>query len=249
MNNRQPAPPPAMRWRVVGTAALVAIFIQIRDDIDPVSKGFGFLVLVVAVGGGWRVWDQASRRRCWASPVFNYFFLPPYDTFAIGKAEDVVVLFVFLGLVGADRGADRPRRRPRASGGGASRELRLQQDLSRALVEPQPDADRYGGVLRLVVATFRFADGALFEQPGPTWAGWRRWRSSMPSTGLDRDDRGRRRRTVPAERGTAEPRAAGAPRGPSRSSRRRSARSWRRSATSWPCCWNVTGCSAQRSRR
>ncbi len=34
---------------VVGTAALVAIFIQIRDDIDPVSKGFGFLVLVVAV--------------------------------------------------------------------------------------------------------------------------------------------------------------------------------------------------------
>ena len=33
-----------------------------------------------------------------AFAAFNFFFLPPYETFAIGKAHDVIVLFVFLGL-------------------------------------------------------------------------------------------------------------------------------------------------------
>src|SRR5262249_31808830 len=30
--------------------------------------------------------------------AFNFYFLPPYGTFAVGRAENVVVLFVFLGL-------------------------------------------------------------------------------------------------------------------------------------------------------
>ena len=41
---------------VVGTVALVAAFLPVRDDITPLSKGFGFLMLVtvvVAVGGLW----------------------------------------------------------------------------------------------------------------------------------------------------------------------------------------------------
>jgi len=44
-------------------------------------------------------------------------------------------------------------------------ELRMQQDLSRALVEPDAGPDRYAVVLRLIVSSFGFADGVLFEQP------------------------------------------------------------------------------------
>ena len=62
------APSPGYVLAVVGTAALVAVFIQIRDDIDPVSKGFGFLVLVVVVGGGRRAGTRhrGSRARAFA---------------------------------------------------------------------------------------------------------------------------------------------------------------------------------------
>lgn len=155
---------------VLGTAALVVFFLAIRDDVDPLSKGFGFLVLVVitvAVGGlGPGITASVLGFAC-----FNYFFLPPYDTFVIDKAEDVIVLFVFLGLaILVSILIARADARARSAEARAS-ELRLQQDLSRALVEPQPGADRYGNVVRLVVSTFHFDDGALFEQPGADLAG------------------------------------------------------------------------------
>ena len=67
-------------------------------------------------------------------------------------------------------------------------------------------------------------------------------------TGLDPTDGGGGGRTVPAERGTAEPGAAGARVDRDRSSMRRSGASWKPSAISWRCCWNVTGCCARRSR-
>jgi two-component system, OmpR family, sensor histidine kinase KdpD len=155
---------------VVGTAVLVISFLAIRDDVDPLSKGFGFLVLVVvtvAVGGlGPGIVASVLGFAC-----FNYFFIPPYDTFVIDRAEDVIVLFVFLGLsVLISLLIARSDARARAAEERAA-ELRLQQDLSRALVEPRSDADRYGGVLLLVVSTFGFDDGALFEQPGADLAG------------------------------------------------------------------------------
>ncbi|MGA9161437.1 MAG: DUF4118 domain-containing protein, partial [Actinomycetota bacterium] len=39
---------------VLGTVFLVAAFLPFRDDLDPLTKGFGFLVVVVAsawIGG------------------------------------------------------------------------------------------------------------------------------------------------------------------------------------------------------
>ena len=99
--------------------------------------------------------------------AFNFFFLPPYETFAIAKAHDVIVLFVFLGLsVLISVLVARADARARAAEARAE-ELRRQQDLSRLLVEPQPGPRPYEGVLRVVVATFGFLDGALYVQEGP----------------------------------------------------------------------------------
>ena len=96
---------------------------------------------------------------------FNYFFIPPFDTFAIGKGEDVVMLFAFLGLsVVIALLVTRSDARAAAAEARAS-ELRMQQDLSRALVEPDTGPDRYAVVLRLIVSSFGFVDGVLFEQP------------------------------------------------------------------------------------
>lgn len=151
---------------VAGTAAIVLAASAIRDRVDPVATGFGFLVLVVAcVGlGGLGPGIVASVL---GFAAFNFFFLPPYETFVIEKSHDVIVLFVFLGLsVLISVLVARSDARARAAEARAD-ELRRQQDLSRVLVEPQPGPRAYEGVLRVVVATFGFLDGALYVQEGP----------------------------------------------------------------------------------
>ena len=151
---------------VVATGGIVLLAEPIRARVDPVATGFGFLLLVLAcVGlGGLGPGIAASFL---AFVAFNFFFLPPYETFAIAKAHDVIVLFVFLGLsVLISLLVGRAEARARAAEARAE-ELRRQQDLSRLLIEPQPGGRPYEGVLRVVVATFGFLDGALYVQEGP----------------------------------------------------------------------------------
>src|SRR4249920_2175661 len=81
----------------LGTAALVAAFRPFRAELTPLTEGFAFLALVVvtvAVGG----LAPGIVASVLAFLAFNFFFIPPYDTFRIADAENVVVLFVFLGL-------------------------------------------------------------------------------------------------------------------------------------------------------
>src|SRR5438132_11759321 len=82
---------------ILGTAVLTAALLPFRGDIAPLSKGFGYLVVVVAAAaiGGLGPGIVASVL---GFLTFNFFFLPPYDSFVIGRGEDIVVLFVFLGL-------------------------------------------------------------------------------------------------------------------------------------------------------
>jgi len=151
---------------VVVTVAIVLTASAIRQRIDPVATGFGFLVLVVACGGlgGLGPGIVASVLGFIA---FNFYFLPPYETFAIGKAHDVIVLFVFLGLsVLISVLVARADARARAAEARAD-ELRRLQDLTRILIEPQQGPRPYEGVLRVVVAMFGFLDGALYVQEGP----------------------------------------------------------------------------------
>src|SRR6266508_2976105 len=81
----------------VGTLALTGGLLAFRDQITPLSKGFGFLVVVVAAAGVGGL-GPGILASLLGFLTFNFFFLPPYHTFVIARAEDIVVLFVFLGL-------------------------------------------------------------------------------------------------------------------------------------------------------
>src|SRR2546429_7104458 len=65
----------------VGTAALTAALLPFRNDIAPLSKGFGYLVVVVAAAaiGGLGSGIVASFL---GFLTFNFFFLPPYNSSA-----------------------------------------------------------------------------------------------------------------------------------------------------------------------
>ena len=146
---------------IAGTLALVAIFLPVRDDIEPLTKGFGFLVVVVAAAGLGGI-GPGVVTSILSFVVFNFFFLPPYDTFQIGQPEYVVVLFVFLGLsvlisILLGRAIERA-----AAAEAREAELRTLQDLSRELVIRPPGAEAYREILGLVLTMFDYDAGALF---------------------------------------------------------------------------------------
>ncbi len=103
---------------------------------------------------------------------FNFLFIRPFDTFAIGRSEDIVVLFVFLGL-SILISVLMARATARAEAAEARElELRTLQELSRALVERGPDPESYASIVRLVVAWFGFRDGASSSRSRVMVEGW-----------------------------------------------------------------------------
>jgi two-component system sensor histidine kinase KdpD len=148
---------------IFGTTALTLALLPIRNDITPLSKGFGFLAVVVATAaiGGLGPGVVAS---VFGFLTFNFFFLPPYGTFVIGRAEDVVMLFVFLGLslLIATLLARATERAETAEARGE--ELAALQALSAELVAAGPGSGSYSIVLARLLELFEFSAGALFVQ-------------------------------------------------------------------------------------
>ena len=127
---------------LVGTTALVLALLPFREDVDPLAKGFGFLVVVVASAGTGGI-GPGVLASVLGFIVFNFFFLPPYETFVIGQPEYVVVLFVNLGVsvlisILLGRATERA-----AAAEEREAELRTLQDLSRELVVRGPGSEAY----------------------------------------------------------------------------------------------------------
>jgi two-component system, OmpR family, sensor histidine kinase KdpD len=148
---------------ILGTVVLTFSLLPFRSDITPLSKGFGYLIVVsvAAALGGLGPGIVASILSFLA---FNFFFIPPYDTFIIGRGEDVVMLFVFLGLsILISALLARATERAKAA---EEREAELQtlRDLSAELVAAIPGPATYTSSLERLLEAFGFSAGALFVQ-------------------------------------------------------------------------------------
>jgi two-component system, OmpR family, sensor histidine kinase KdpD len=146
---------------VLGTFALTASLLPVRSDLTPLSKGFGYLVVVVlsASIGGFGPGILASFL---GFLTFNFFFLPPYNTFIIGRGEYVAILFVFLALsvlisvllARATERADAAEAR--------EEELRALQNLSAELTSAVPGPETYELLVSQIVEVFGFSAASLF---------------------------------------------------------------------------------------
>jgi two-component system sensor histidine kinase KdpD len=152
---------------VLGTLALTLVLLPFRDDLTPLSKGFFFLVVVVAAAsiGGLGPGLVASVL---GFLVFNFLFIPPYGTFTIAQLEHVMILFVFLGL-SVLISALLARATERAEAAELREaELRTLQSLSADLVAAVPGPDSYEPLVANAVRRFGFDAGALFVQDPET---------------------------------------------------------------------------------
>ncbi len=146
---------------VAGPAVVVLTFLPFRDTLQPLTIGFSFLVVVVAAA----IVGRLGPGLCAAVVsflTFNFFFLPPYDSFVIARGEHVVALVVFLALSVLisslySRAVDRAD-----VAEAKERELQMLQELSRDLVVRGPGEETYGALLGDVVERFGFDAGALF---------------------------------------------------------------------------------------
>jgi two-component system sensor histidine kinase KdpD len=155
-----------------GTVGLTAALLPFRDDVAPLAKGFGFLVVVVAAAAIGGIWPGVVASLL-GFAAFNYFFLPPYGRWTISEPEHVVVLFVFLGLsvliaILLGRATERA-----AAAEEHEAELRMLQDLSRALVVRPPGADAYREIVANVIDAFGYEAGALFVRDAAQTGGLR----------------------------------------------------------------------------
>ena len=145
---------------VGGAAGVTGSFIPFRHTLTPVSEVMAFLALVIAA-----VWVGGLGAGILASLLgfvaFNWFFIPPYNTFAIERPEYVAVLFVFLGI-SIVISALLARTRDRADAAEAREmELRALQELSGELVGMVPGRDAYERVLSALMRLLSFDVASL----------------------------------------------------------------------------------------
>jgi two-component system sensor histidine kinase KdpD len=146
---------------VVGPALVVLAFLPWRDTLQPLTIGFTFLVVVVAAAIVGRL-GPGLLAAVVSFLTFNFFFLPPYDSFVIARGEHVVALVVFLALSVLisslySRAVDRAD-----VAEAKENELHMLQELSRDLVVRGPGEETYAALLGDVVGRFGFDAGALF---------------------------------------------------------------------------------------
>jgi len=87
------------RWAawLAATAALTAAMASVRVELERVHVALAYLLLVLAAGA------RETRALGLAVAVaaflgFNFFFLPPYQTFGVADRRDWLVLFTFLAV-------------------------------------------------------------------------------------------------------------------------------------------------------
>ena len=123
---------------------MTLVFLPIRDDITPLSKGFAYLAVVVAAAATGSL-GPGMLASVLGFLSFNYFFLPPYNQWTIARPEYVAVLFAFLALSVIisellARAAERAR-----TAEAREAELRTIQELSRELTTRVPGEDTIAG--------------------------------------------------------------------------------------------------------
>ncbi len=153
---------------LASTATLTAVLAPFHDQIGLLNAGLLFLLLTLVISG---TWGRAVG--LFAAVVtnlaLNFFFVDPLYTFTVQDPENIIALFVFLGvsvigsslLSAAQAEAERARHR--------DAETQVLLRLSRSLIGETDPQEALTSLCAEVVAAFRAPGAAVLSASG----GWR----------------------------------------------------------------------------
>ncbi len=148
----------------VGIPLLTVLLVQLRDSTGLPTVLLAYLALVViiaAIGGTW----PALAAAVVAFLCANWFFTPPFRRWTIAEGENVVALFVFLGIaLGVSRIVDTAARRATE----AARARGHARTLAR-LAATTGDEDPVPALLHSLRATFALDAAAVMHREGDDW--------------------------------------------------------------------------------
>lgn len=146
---------------ILGTAVVTLAFLPVRDETTSLSKGFVYLGVVIAAAVVGRL-GPGILASFLGFLTFNFFYLPPYNSFVVGHTEDLAMLFAFLGLSILISSLI-ARAEDRAEAAEArEEELRILQTLSAELVAAIPGAETYRAILSRLLEMFGYSAGSLW---------------------------------------------------------------------------------------
>jgi two-component system, OmpR family, sensor histidine kinase KdpD len=150
----------AGRWIVIanGLAGIVALYRHFfRANPTTVALTFLVLVLVLAANWGLRYGVVTSIA---ATVLFNFFFLPPINTFTIADTQNWVALFAFLGAAMFASHLSNRIREETEDANARRRESEMLYRLGRQLLQPENVAQ----LLNFIPSSV----GNAFNSPGVT---------------------------------------------------------------------------------
>ena len=148
----------------VGIPLLTLLLAQLRESTGLPTVLLAYLALVVVVsvvGGTWPALVAAVA----AFLCANWFFTPPFHEWTIAEGENVVALFVFLGIaLGVSRIVDTAARRATE----AARARGHARTLAR-LAATTGDEDPVPALLQSLRSAFALDAVAVLRRDGPGW--------------------------------------------------------------------------------
>ncbi|MDQ1724007.1 MAG: two-component system, OmpR family, sensor histidine kinase KdpD [Frankiaceae bacterium] len=176
---------------VIGLPIITSLLVPHRSSTPLATPVLLVLLMVVGgalVGGMWVALPAAVA----GAAVLNWFFTPPYGTFAVGSSELLVVLVVYLTVaVAVSAVVDRAARRTVEATRARAEAHALAAIAGAALAEQQT----LPGVLRHVADLFGMRTVSLLERDGDMWV------TAETVTVRDDDGSGDQELRIPSESG------------------------------------------------
>jgi two-component system sensor histidine kinase KdpD len=127
----------AGRWIIIanGLAGIVALY-RHAFRANPTTVALTFLVLVLVLAANWGL-RYAVVTSIAATALFNYFFLPPINTFTIADTQNWVALFAFLAAAMFASHLSNRIREETEEANARRRESEMLYRLGRQLLQPE----------------------------------------------------------------------------------------------------------------
>jgi two-component system sensor histidine kinase KdpD len=168
---RDPAVRRDLLASLVAILAILAIALALHAMLDRPNATIGALLLlmIVLVTATRARFRAAAAVSLAAMLAFNYFFLPPVQTFTIADPQNWVALFVFLAVATVGSELSSAARQQAHEAEARRREVSRLFELSRDILRTNDGESSRTGLARHVASRFGLASSAICIRDGERW--------------------------------------------------------------------------------